>query len=100
MIFGENRKLSKEEKLGKNRAFVVTKGTLAMAKSFTAVKGTFVVAKSFTTTKVTLPRQGRRTNWPTFGFAAAKPCFATTKTLFTVGQNFYFVSKSFVFVHQ
>ena len=35
----------------------------------------------------------------TLGFAAKKPCFATAKTLFTVGQTFYFVSKSHVFVH-
>ena len=33
VIFGENRKMSKEEKLGKNRAF-------AMAKSFAATKAT------------------------------------------------------------
>ena len=27
----------------------------------------------------------------TLGFAAAKPCFVTVKTLFIVGQNFYFI---------
>ena len=38
MIFGENRKMSKEEKLGKNRVVAAAKGTFAVEKFFTAAK--------------------------------------------------------------
>ena len=36
--FGGNCKMSKEEKLGKNRAFAAAKGTFAVAKSFATAK--------------------------------------------------------------
>ena len=61
MIFGENRKMSKEEKLGKNRAFAAAKGTFAVVKSFAAAKSRAKMATPRVRCSVAVLRRGEGT---------------------------------------
>ena len=68
--FGENRKMSKEEKLGKNRGLRLSEGPSL--------------------------QQGQGPKWPPHEFAAAYPLYAAAKQCFTAAKALFTRAKIFI----